>query len=135
MEPTDWHYCSFFSQTQDPHKHRTHTNTVRQGSIGDRRSQWPLARGWLRRGWRIVLSGRKEVENSEVVAIVAGDQGRPRQRGRGQGWGALAGARKEEAWASEVGATSKLQCWTSYAKQLARQEHNPIHWQRGCLKS
>ena len=30
-------------------------------SIGDRRSQWPLARGWLRRGWRIVLSGRKEV--------------------------------------------------------------------------
>ena len=23
--------------------------------------------------------------------------------------------------------TSKLQCWTPYAKQLARQEHNPIH--------
>ena len=23
--------------------------------------------------------------------------------------------------------TSKLQCWTSYAKQLARQEQNPIH--------
>ena len=22
---------------------------------------------------------------------------------------------------------SKLQCWTPYAKQLARQEHNPIH--------
>lgn len=41
--------------------------------------------------------------NSEVVAIVAGDPGRPRQRGQGQGWGALAGARKEEAWASEVG--------------------------------
>ena len=24
-------------------------------------------------------------------------------------------------------ATSKLQCWTPYAKQLARQEHNPTH--------
>ena len=23
--------------------------------------------------------------------------------------------------------TSKLQCWTPYAKQLARQEHSPIH--------
>ena len=23
--------------------------------------------------------------------------------------------------------TSKLQCWTPYAKQLARQEHNPTH--------
>ena len=23
--------------------------------------------------------------------------------------------------------TSKLQCWTPYTKQLARQEHNPIH--------
>ena len=23
--------------------------------------------------------------------------------------------------------TGKLQCWTAYAKQLARQEHNPIH--------
>ena len=23
--------------------------------------------------------------------------------------------------------TSKLQCWTTYTKQLARQEHNPIH--------
>ena len=23
--------------------------------------------------------------------------------------------------------TSKLQCWTPHAKQLARQEHNPIH--------
>ena len=23
--------------------------------------------------------------------------------------------------------TSKLQCWTHYAKQLARQEHNPSH--------
>ena len=23
--------------------------------------------------------------------------------------------------------TSKLQCWTSHAKQLARQEHNPTH--------
>ena len=23
--------------------------------------------------------------------------------------------------------TRKLQCWTCYAKQLARQEHNPIH--------
>ena len=23
--------------------------------------------------------------------------------------------------------TSKLQCWTLYAKQLARQEHNPTH--------
>ena len=31
--------------------------------------------------------------------------------------------------------TSKLQCWTPYAKQLARQEHNPPHEQRGCLKS
>ena len=30
---------------------------------------------------------------------------------------------------------SKLQCWTPYAKQLARQEHNPTHQQRGCLKS
>ena len=30
---------------------------------------------------------------------------------------------------------SKLQCWTPHAKQQARQEHNPIHWQRGCLKS
>lgn len=44
------------------------------------------------------------MENSEVVAIVAGDPGRPRQRGQGQGWGVLADARKEEAWASEVGA-------------------------------
>ena len=26
--------------------------------------------------------------------------------------------------------TSNLQCWTHYAKQLARQEHNPIHQQR-----
>ena len=31
--------------------------------------------------------------------------------------------------------TSKVQCWTSYAKQLARQEHNPIHYQGGFLKS
>ena len=31
--------------------------------------------------------------------------------------------------------TSKLQCWTPHAKQLARQEHNPTHWQRGCLNS
>ena len=31
--------------------------------------------------------------------------------------------------------TSKLQCWTPYAKQLAKQEHNPTHQQRGCLKS
>ena len=31
--------------------------------------------------------------------------------------------------------TSKLQCRTPYAKQLARQEHNPIHQHRGCLKS
>ena len=31
--------------------------------------------------------------------------------------------------------TSKLQCWTPYDKQLARQEHNPTHEQRGCLKS
>ena len=23
--------------------------------------------------------------------------------------------------------TSELQCWTPYAKQLARQEHNPTH--------
>ena len=30
---------------------------------------------------------------------------------------------------------SKLQCWTPHAKQLARQEHNPTHYQRGCLKS
>ena len=31
--------------------------------------------------------------------------------------------------------TSKLQYWTPYAKQLARQEHNPSHQWRGCLKS
>ena len=31
--------------------------------------------------------------------------------------------------------TSKLQCWRPYAKQLARQEHNPTHQQRGWLKS
>ena len=31
--------------------------------------------------------------------------------------------------------TSKLQCWTPHAKQLARQKHNPTHEQRGCLKS
>ena len=31
--------------------------------------------------------------------------------------------------------TSKLQCWTPHAKQLPRQEHNPTHYQRGCLKS
>ena len=30
--------------------------------------------------------------------------------------------------------TSKLQCWTPYAKQLARQEHKHTHLQRGCLK-
>ena len=30
--------------------------------------------------------------------------------------------------------SSKLQCWTPHAKQLAR-EHNPTHQQRGCLKS
>ena len=30
---------------------------------------------------------------------------------------------------------SKLQCWTPHAKQLARQEHNPTHYQRGCLRS
>ena len=31
--------------------------------------------------------------------------------------------------------TSKLQCWTPYAKRLARQEDNPTCQQRGCLKS
>ena len=31
--------------------------------------------------------------------------------------------------------TSKPQCWTPYAKQLARQEHNPTNQKRGCLKS
>ena len=30
--------------------------------------------------------------------------------------------------------TNKLQYWTLYAKQLARQEHNPKNQQRGCLK-
>ena len=30
---------------------------------------------------------------------------------------------------------SNLQCWTPYAKQLARQEHNPTRQQRGYLKS
>ena len=31
--------------------------------------------------------------------------------------------------------TSKLQCWTPHAKQLAGKEHNSTHKQRGCLKS
>ena len=31
--------------------------------------------------------------------------------------------------------TRKLQCQTPHDKQLARQEHNPTHQQRGCLKS
>ena len=31
--------------------------------------------------------------------------------------------------------TSKLQCWTPHVKQLATQEHNLTHQQRGCLKS
>ena len=31
--------------------------------------------------------------------------------------------------------TSKVQDWTPLDKQLAREEHNPTHWQRGCLKS
>ena len=30
---------------------------------------------------------------------------------------------------------SKLQCWTPHAKQSARQEHKPTHYQRGCQKS
>ena len=28
-----------------------------------------------------------------------------------------------------------LHCWMPHTKQLARQEHNPTHWQTGCLKS
>ena len=31
--------------------------------------------------------------------------------------------------------TTKLQCCTPFAKQLERQEHNPTHQQRHCLKS